>query len=63
MKQWICKWLARKLDCLVIPQSDIYRLEKARLEIWEIIKFKPVAYQSFFINATSTIWEITHRKY
>jgi hypothetical protein len=53
----------RQLEGVVIPQTDLDRLEKARLELWNLICEEEPIKQTWWGNITQTMWFLTHRKY
>ena len=51
-----------KVEMVLVPQSDIDKLEKARLYLHELIELGLVRHGEV-MDITSPMYEITHRKY
>jgi len=47
---------------VVVPQSDLDRLEEARSRLWKFVKNGFID-ETFVLPITSTMWHLTHRKY
>lgn len=48
---------------VLVPQSDIDRLEKARLSIHKLASDKNIIQDIYSYGITEPMWNITHKKY
>jgi len=61
-------WRENKMD-LIIPSADVYKIEKARKDLWELVEamekktFDSDHLNVFVANITQPMWELTHRRY
>ncbi len=51
-----------KIDSIIVPQSDINRLEIARKRLFEIVGDNPIVISLSF-EVSDAMYHITHRKY
>ena len=53
------------LDCVVIPQADLDKLEDARLSLHKLLKDKlsNAAYAELCFEVTTPMYKLTHKKY
>lgn len=47
---------------VIVPQSDIDKLEEARLYLHKLVKDNPLFFK-IISHVTPPMWEITHRRY
>lgn len=48
---------------VIVPQSDIDKLEKARIELHQMLDGGDVDTLTRLINITEPMWYLTHRRY
>ena len=52
-----------KTNMVLVPQSDIDRLEKARLSIHKLASDRHILQDMYIYGITEPMWNITHKKY
>lgn len=56
--------MSNEIELVIVPQSDIDRLEKARLHLFEILKGDDhLIHKVLLEDIGGAMWQITHRKY